>query len=153
VVGRRKLEGRKKKKNWKWRTLSHNGVNFAPPYIPHGVKMKYDGEEVELNPEQEEIATFFAKYIENDTHMKKPQFSKNFFKEFKAVLGKRHKIKKYELCDFTPITEYCKAQGEVKKQLSTEEKKSAKKRERDYCRKIWICYDRWSQSKINWLEY
>ena len=27
----------------KWTTLQHQGVYFPPDYIPHGVKMKYDG--------------------------------------------------------------------------------------------------------------
>lgn len=36
----------------KWRHLEHNGVIFPPKYEPHGVKMLYDGEPVELNAEQ-----------------------------------------------------------------------------------------------------
>lgn len=31
-------------KEVKWETLEHNGVMFPPAYIPHGVKMRYDGE-------------------------------------------------------------------------------------------------------------
>jgi len=27
----------------KWTTLQHNGVYFPPEYVPHGVKMKYEG--------------------------------------------------------------------------------------------------------------
>jgi len=27
----------------KWNTLEHNGVYFPPEYVPHNVKMKYDG--------------------------------------------------------------------------------------------------------------
>lgn len=37
-----------------WRTMEHAGVSFPEPYEPHGVKMKYDGEDVELTPLQEE---------------------------------------------------------------------------------------------------
>ena len=43
---RARLEGKK------WRFLEHNGVIFPPKYEPHGVKMKYDGEVVDLDPEQ-----------------------------------------------------------------------------------------------------
>ena len=43
-----------------WRTLVHAGVLFPPEYEPHGVKMLYDGVPVDLTPEQEEVATFFA---------------------------------------------------------------------------------------------
>ncbi|CAD6246692.1 unnamed protein product [Miscanthus lutarioriparius] len=38
----------------KWTTLEHNGVIFPPPYKPHGVKMLYNGQPVDLTPEQEE---------------------------------------------------------------------------------------------------
>ena len=43
-----------------WKTLEHAGVLFPPEYEPHGVRMLYDGVPVDLTPEQEEVATFFA---------------------------------------------------------------------------------------------
>ena len=39
----------------KWSTLQHCGVLFPPPYVPHGVKMLYNGRPVHLTPEQEEV--------------------------------------------------------------------------------------------------
>jgi hypothetical protein len=39
----------------KWSTLEHNGILFPPPYKPHGVKMLYNGQPVDLTPEQEEV--------------------------------------------------------------------------------------------------
>jgi DNA topoisomerase-1 len=39
----------------KWSTLEHNGVIFPPPYSPHGVKMLYNGQPVELTPAEEEV--------------------------------------------------------------------------------------------------
>ena len=39
----------------KWKTLKHNGVLFPPDYEPHGIRMRYDGQPVDLNPEQEEV--------------------------------------------------------------------------------------------------
>lgn len=44
----------------KWDTLRHAGVMFPPEYTPHGVKMLYEGRPVDLTPEQEEVATFYA---------------------------------------------------------------------------------------------
>jgi DNA topoisomerase-1 len=82
----------------KWKTLQHNGVLFPPPYEPHGVKMLYDGQPVDLTPEQEEIATFYAQYIETD-HVQKPQFKKNFFEEFLAVLNPKKKGEVFQLLD------------------------------------------------------
>lgn len=38
-----------------WDTLEHRGVTFPPPYVPHGQKLLYDGEEVDLSPEEEEV--------------------------------------------------------------------------------------------------
>ena len=40
----------------KWETLHHCGVVFPPDYVPHGVKMLYDGRPVDLTPEQEEVS-------------------------------------------------------------------------------------------------
>ena len=40
--------------------LEHAGVLFPPEYEPHGVKMLYHGVPVDLTPEEEEVATFFA---------------------------------------------------------------------------------------------
>ena len=37
-----------------WVTMEHAGVSFPEPYVPHRVKMKYDGKPVELKPDQEE---------------------------------------------------------------------------------------------------
>jgi DNA topoisomerase-1 len=48
------------------------------------------GKPVELTEEQEEVATFFAQYIETD-HVKKAVFRDNFFKEFLKVLNPKSK--------------------------------------------------------------
>ena len=42
-------------KSVKWDTLRHNGVLFPPEYMPHGIKMLYDRQPVDLTPEQEEV--------------------------------------------------------------------------------------------------
>lgn len=109
----------------KWQTLEHNGVIFPPPYEPHGVKMLYDGKPVDLTPAQEEIATMFAVMKDSD-YATKDRFVKNFWEDWKGYLGKNHVIKKFELCDFTPIYEWHAAEKERKKNMSTEEKKRLK---------------------------
>ena len=38
-----------------WNTMEHAGVSFPEPYEPHGIKMKYDGKDVDLNPVEEEM--------------------------------------------------------------------------------------------------
>lgn len=105
----------------KWNTLEHGGVLFPPEYAPHGVKLKYDGIPVDLTPEQEEVATMYAAMLETDyVKQKKPVFLKNFWEEFKTILGKGHKIKCLEKCDFQDIYDHLMTEREAKKALSKE---------------------------------
>ena len=69
----------------RWNNLEHNGVLFPPSYIPHNIKILYKNSPINLNPEQEEIATFWAGLLESDIS-KKPIAIKNFSKEFKSYL-------------------------------------------------------------------
>ena len=108
----------------KWTELEHNGVLFPPAYEPHGVKMKYDGKLVDLTPEAEEVAGFFAALIETD-HGKNPVFQKNFFSDWQEILKKdsrNPKITSFEKCDFRPMFEYFEQEKERKKQLTKAEK-------------------------------
>ena len=120
----------KKHPTWKWATLQHAGVIFHPPYVPHGVKMLYDGKPVTLSPEAEEAATFFAKFVDTP-HYEKPQFRKNFFAEFLSIIhksmGKKCVIEQFKLCDFGPISRHLKEQAELKKAKTKEEKEAEKK--------------------------
>jgi DNA topoisomerase-1 len=47
-----------------WTTLSHQGVTFPPPYVPHGVKLLYESVPIDLSPEEEEVrppaSSFFS---------------------------------------------------------------------------------------------
>ncbi|XP_010928876.1 DNA topoisomerase 1 alpha [Elaeis guineensis] len=125
----------------KWTTLEHNGLIFPPTYVPHGVKMLYNGQPVDLTPEQEEVATMFAVMKDTD-YATKPKFIENFWNDWKRILGKNHVIKKFELCDFTPIYEWHQREKEKKKQMSAEEKKALKeekmKKEEKY---MWAVVD------------
>ncbi|XP_057818740.2 DNA topoisomerase 1 alpha [Cryptomeria japonica] len=111
--------------NQKWTTLEHNGVIFPSPYKPHGVKMLYDGKPVDLSPDEEEVATLFAK-MKSTAYATKIIFIENFWSDWKQVLGKKHVIQKFELCDFTPICQWHLKEEEKKKQMSTKEKKQLK---------------------------
>ena len=88
--------------------------------------MLYDGKPVSLTPEQEEIATFYAQQLASQ-HVKKAQFNTNFWKEFKAVLGKSHVIKDFRKCDFTPIHQHLMQAREEKKNWTKEQKDADKK--------------------------
>ncbi|XP_044473593.1 DNA topoisomerase 1 beta-like [Mangifera indica] len=109
----------------KWTTLVHNGVIFPPPYTPHRVKMLYKGKPVDLTPEQEEVATMYAVMLETD-YMQKPKFKENFWTDWRKLLGKNHVIQNLADCDFKPIYDWHQEQKEIKKQMSSEEKKALK---------------------------
>lgn len=93
----RELEGTALNKWWnridqdtddvKWHTLQHNGVLLPPPYQPHGVKLVYEGKSIEMNPEQEELASFYAAKLDTQ-HAENPIFNKNFFEAFQKAMHK-----------------------------------------------------------------
>jgi DNA topoisomerase-1 len=101
----------------KWSTLEHNGVVFPPPYKPHGVKMLYNGQPVDLTPEQEEVATMFA-VIKDTEDASNETFISNFFTDWRKILGETHTISKFEFCDFTPIYEWHLGEKDKKKQMA-----------------------------------
>lgn len=122
----------------KWTTLEHNGVVFPPAYevLPKNVKMKYDGVPVTLQPEAEEVASFFGTMLNSAHNVENPVFQKNFFTDFKAILketggaknsqGNKVDIKEFSKCDFQSLFDYYQAQRDEKKQLLPAEKKRLK---------------------------
>ncbi|KAE9001261.1 DNA topoisomerase 1 beta [Phytophthora rubi] len=109
-----------------WRTLEHNGVMFPPPYKPHNVPLVYNGKDVELTPSQEEIASFYAAIPKDGPQLGNPKtakiFNKNFFTDFKKVMGKQHEVKTFEGCDFSKIAAHLEKLREEKKSMTKEEK-------------------------------
>lgn len=112
-----------------WEKLYHHGVLFPPPYKPHGIRMLYDGEEIDLTPEQEEVMTAYALMRETE-YVNKPTFLKNAWAAMRNVLGPKHTIKKLDLCDFTPIWEWHLEEKEKKKAaqkaMTPQQRKDAK---------------------------
>ncbi|TIC65546.1 putative DNA topoisomerase [Wallemia mellicola] len=116
----------------RWTTLEHNGVFFPPEYVPlpKEVRMKYDGKNVELSLEAEEVAGFYAAVLGSD-HAADQVFNKNFFNDFLDILRKHPpldgtKIQEFEKCDFQPIKDYLDQEKEKKKAMTRDEKKAAK---------------------------
>ncbi len=102
-----------------WKSLKHAGVLFPPEYVPHGVKMLYDGKPVDLTAEEEEVASLYAAMTGSD-YLTKPTFNKNFWEGFKTMLGPGHVIKSLEKCDFTPIFNHFNVLKEEKKNMTKE---------------------------------
>lgn len=113
----------------KWTTLEHKGPLFPPPYesLPHNVKFLYNGVEVKLNENAEEIMTFYARMLDHD-YTSKEVFNTNFMKDWKKSMtnAERETIKDLRKCDFTRVAQFFKEQSEQKKAMSKEEKKKIK---------------------------
>ncbi|XP_057291421.1 DNA topoisomerase I, mitochondrial-like isoform X2 [Hydractinia symbiolongicarpus] len=109
----------------KWKTLEHKGPCFPPLYepLPKNVKFRYNGEVMELSPEAEEVATFYAKMLDHD-YTKKEIFNTNFFEDWRKEMTseERKVIKKLELCDFKEMAEHFKKLSEERKNMTKEEK-------------------------------
>ena len=58
--------------------------------------------------------------MKDTEYVGKKTFIDNFFGDWRKVLGKNHIIKKFELCDFTPIYEWHLTEKEKKKQMTSE---------------------------------
>ena len=122
----------------KWTTLEHNGVVFPPPYepLPKNVRLIYDGVQVTMAPEAEEVAGFFGSMLNSTHNVENPTFQKNFFNDFTEILkenggakdreGNKVKITDFKKCDFKPIFDYYQAKSDQKKSLSTAQKKEIK---------------------------
>jgi len=72
----------------KWNFLEHKGPVFAPDYepLPKDVKFRYNGKSVKLSEKCEEVAGFYARFIEHE-YTTKEVFNKNFFKVSIAYLS------------------------------------------------------------------
>lgn len=109
----------------RWKTLQHNGVMFPPEYEPHNIPIIYNGKRITLNPEAEEYATFYAKYI--GTEYINNTFNKNFWRDWKKTL-KNDNIKDLDGVDFGLIVSHLLEKQEIKKTKSKEEKEQDKRR-------------------------
>ena len=114
----------------KWETLEHNGVYFPDPYQPHNKKLMYDGKKIDLSPEAEEVATFYAAVL-NTPNAENDTFNNNFFNDFKEILKEYDRdnykiIKKFDKLDFSRIRKYLDDKKLKDKSLSKEDKKELK---------------------------
>lgn len=53
-------------------------------------------------------------------------FIKNFFTDFRAILGKKHIIKDFSKCDFEPIRKHLNEQKIIRKAITDEQRKANK---------------------------
>ena len=110
------LGGAKKK----WATLEHNGPLLEKPYQKNNVPIIYKNQEIILEKDAEEAAMFYAKYIETD-YIKSKTFNKNFWNDWKKILGKDHVVQSLDECNFRPMYNYILMKKEEKKKLPKDE--------------------------------
>ncbi len=117
-----------------WAYMEHPGINFAPPYVPHNIPLYYDGKPIQLEPEQEEIVSFYAALPVDGPQLGIPKtaavFQKNFFDDFKATLTPGHEIKNFAKMNFDMIRTHLDKQKSLKK-AATDEEKQARKAEKE----------------------
>ena len=117
-----------------WNYMEHPGISFPPAYQPHHIPLLYKGKEVVLNSEQEEIASFYAAMPEDGPQLgnakTRPVFQKNFFEDFRAVLGPNHVVQDFKNCDFSLIKRHLEVQKSLRK-VATDDEKQQKKDEKE----------------------
>ncbi|XP_014679175.1 PREDICTED: DNA topoisomerase I, mitochondrial-like [Priapulus caudatus] len=122
-------EEEKKEEGVKWRYLEHRGPLFSPSYepLPKSVHFKYDGSVMKLRPETEEVAGFYARFIEHD-YTTKPAFNQNFVKDWRKVMSseERQTITDLSKCNFRELFNHYQQVSEDRKNRSKEQKKKLK---------------------------
>jgi hypothetical protein len=58
--------------------------------------------------------------MKDTEYASKETFTNNFFNDWRRILGKNHVVRKFQLCDFTPIYEWHLQEKEKKKQMTSE---------------------------------
>ncbi|XP_014471593.1 PREDICTED: DNA topoisomerase 1 isoform X3 [Dinoponera quadriceps] len=135
-------EEEKKNDGTKWHFLEHKGPVFAPLYepLPPTVKFYYNGKEMKLSEETEEVATFYARMLEHD-YTTKAVFNNNFFTDWRDVMteSERAKITDLSKCNFKEINAYFVQKSEERKAMTKEEKLKIKEKNEETQKEYGFC--------------
>jgi DNA topoisomerase-1 len=101
--------------------LIHNGVLIPKKPEWKRLSIRVRGKEVELSPEQEEMAVAWAKKLGTE-YVEDPVFVKNFFQDFRAALGIKEDIPPDEF-DLSPVIHEVEREKARKLGLTKDEKK------------------------------
>ena len=108
---------------YKWSTLEHNGVLFPPEYVPHNILFTYDNELIKLSPLAEEAVMLYVRFIGTD-YVQNKTFNKNFFNDWKKILGKDSPIQSFDLCNFSQYRQKYLDDKEMKKNMKNSDSAS-----------------------------
>ena len=135
-------EEEKKNDGTKWTFLEHKGPVFAPAYepLPPDVKFYYNGKEMKLTQDTEEVATFYARMLDHD-YTTKPAFNTNFFHDWREVMtdSERAKIVDLTKCNFKEMHAYFIQKGEERKAMTKEEKQKIKIQNEEIQKEYGLC--------------
>ncbi|XP_012256961.2 DNA topoisomerase I, mitochondrial isoform X2 [Athalia rosae] len=135
-------EEEKKNDGTKWHFLEHKGPVFAPEYepLPRDVKFYYNGKEMKLSQDAEEVATFYARMLDHD-YTTKEVFNSNFFHDWREVMteSERSKIADLSKCNFKEMHAYFLQKSEERKAMSKEEKKKIKEQNEEVQKEYGFC--------------
>jgi DNA topoisomerase-1 len=139
---RKRWEEEKKDDGKKWKFLEHKGPVFAPPYepLPDSIKFFYDGKEMKLSQEAEEVASFYAKMLDHD-YTTKETFNNNFFKDWRKVMSdsEKAKIKDLRKCNFKQMHAYFMDIAEKNRNRTKEEKQALKEKNEALIKEYGFC--------------
>merc|ERR1712203_388821 len=96
-------------------------------YEVHGIPIKYEGKEVQLSHEAEEIATYWTS-VKGTPYETKDLFVNNFWKVFQAVLPKDTIVKEISKCDFSAIGAWREEERIKRNNRSKEEKEESSRK-------------------------
>ena len=114
----------------KWKTLQHNGILFPPEYESVGIKIKINGQNVDLTLDQEEMIYQWAKKKDApkpgtvEKYVEDPIFQKNFVSDFAKTFNGKFSGIKYTDIDFTQPYKLVDKEKETKELMTKEEKKA-----------------------------
>lgn len=135
-------EEEKKDDGTKWKFLEHKGPVFAPLYerLPSNVKFYYDGKEMRLSEEAEEVAGFYARMLDHD-YTTKDIFNNNFFKDWRKVMTseERAKISDLKKCNFKSMHAYFMDMAEKNRNRTKEEKQALKEKNEAITKEYGTC--------------
>lgn len=135
-------EEEKKSDGTKWNFLQHKGPVFAPPYepLPPSVKFYYNGKEIKLSQDTEEVATFYARMLDHD-YTTKHIFNSNFFTDWRDVMTEQERAKVIDLskCNFKEMQAYFMQKSEERKAMTKEEKLKIKEKNEEIQKEYGFC--------------
>ena len=116
--------------NMKWKTLQHNGILFPPDFVSKGIKIKINGQNIDLSLSQEEMVYQWAKKKDapkpgtTEKYVEDSVFQKNFVLDFAKTFNGKFKNLQYNQINFSQAYKLVDKEKESKEMMTKDEKKA-----------------------------